>query len=729
MNQLEEITGFVDKVIFQNDENGYAVFVLQLRGKNTVTVKGYLPTIQPGQQVSLGGFWVMHPKFGRQFEAKNFQSCLPDSILGLKKYLGSGLIKGIGPVYAEKLVDMFGSDVLDIIENHPHKLGRVAGIGPKRIEKITVAWKDQKEISKVMIFLQDKGVSTAYATKIYKKYGQESIVVIKENPYRLADEIWGIGFKKADQIAQNLGFEKNSLKRITSGILYVISQELNNGHLYVNLKELKQKTVTILELDLDDDISLKIKTAFHNLYDSDKIKLVSFEEKHFVTLSQYYFSEKGVANKIQKLNEFKSSHFFEISEIYKKIRIPKNERDIALNQEQQEGILSCLQNKVTVITGGPGTGKTTLIKKLLEVLDDHNLKYKLAAPTGRAAKRMFEGTGRHAATIHRLLEFDFSTMGFAYNEQKSLPIDFLIVDEASMIDVFLAHALLKAIPFNAHIVFIGDIYQLPSVGAGNFLKDIIASQKVVSVCLKTIFRQAQDSMIVVNAHRINNGEFPLSYLPDSRRDFIFIKEDNPENVPLHLQTIYKKVLYKFGIKAKNSIVLVPMHRGSVGTQKLNYDLQNILNASDQVKKLAHSGITYKIGDPIMQLRNNYDKNVFNGDIGTITDIHLEDKIVFVDYDGRVVEYEYSDLNEVVLAYSISIHKSQGSEYEAAIIPIFTQHFTLLQRNLIYTAITRAKKLCIFIGQPRAIAMAIKNNKSLIRKTFLKEYLTTDLACR
>jgi len=737
MSQFDELTGVVGRVVFYNEENGYAVFVIQLKGTDTVTVKGCIPTIQPGQQVSLSGLWVMHPKFGRQFDAKTCTSNIPNSILGLKKYLGSGLIKGIGPVYAERLVDKFGSNVIDIIENQPEKLGTVPGIGPKRLEVIVAAWQDQKEISKVMIFLQDKGVSTTYATKIYKKYGQESIALITENPYRLADDIWGIGFKKADQIAQNLGFEKTSLKRITSGVLFVISQELNNGHLYIELENLKVKTIEILELSGINDseinnesnnnsgntsIALKIKSALHNLYSSEKIKLVSLDNEHFVTLSQYYFSEKNIATKILKLNERTIRHDFDINDIYNKIRVPKHERDLELNEEQQAGILSCFQNKVSVITGGPGTGKTTLIKKLLEMLDAHNLVYKLAAPTGRAAKRMFEGTGRHAATIHRMLEFDFTNFTFKHNEQNALQLDFLIVDEASMIDVFLANSLLKAVPFDAHIVFIGDIYQLPSVGAGNFLKDLIASGKAASICLQKIFRQAQDSMIVVNAHRINNGEFPLSSMPDSRKDFIYIKEDNPENVPMHLESIYKKGLYKFGISHRDAIVLVPMHRGSVGTQKLNYDLQNILNNSVNIKKISYSGVDYKIGDPVMQLRNNYDKNVFNGDIGNIIDINLEDRELIVDFD-------YSDLNELVLAYSVSIHKSQGSEYAAAIVPIFTQHFTLLQRNLIYTAITRAKKLCIFIGQARAIAMAIKNNKSLVRKTFLKEYLTTDLQAR
>ena len=364
MNQQEELTGIVDKLLFSNEENGFSVFVLQLRGAHTVTVKGYVPGIQPGQQVSIQGLWVVHPKFGKQFEAKNCSSCLPDSVVGLKKYLGSGLIKGIGPVYAEKLVNKFGVDVLDIIENQPERLGQVNGIGPKRIEKISQAWKDQKEISKVMIFLQDKGVSTIYATKIYKHYGQESISVINENPYRLADDIRGIGFKKADQIAQHMGFEKNSLKRITSGILFVISAELNNGHLYVELEDLKKKSIVLLELEVCDDISLKIKTALHNLYDTQKIKLVTVSDEHFVTLSQYYYSEKGVSHKVLRLVQRKTQHSFDLNEVYKKLRVSYS-GGIELNEDQQQGVLAFLQNKVTVITGGPGTGETTLMKKLL----------------------------------------------------------------------------------------------------------------------------------------------------------------------------------------------------------------------------------------------------------------------------------------------------------------------------------------------------------------------------
>jgi exodeoxyribonuclease V alpha subunit len=400
-----------------------------------------------------------------------------------------------------------------------------------------------------------------------------------------------------------------------------------------------------------------------------------------------------------------------------------------LNDDQQRAIIACLQNKVTIITGGPGTGKTTVIKKLLQILDGNKLSYRLAAPTGRAAKRITQSTGKIALTIHRLLEFDVATRGFSRNEQNALQLDFLIVDEASMIDVFLAHSLLKALPFNAHLVLIGDIDQLPSVGAGNFLNDLIASTKVTTIRLTEIFRQAQNSLIILNAHRVNNGEFPLSFLPEAKRDFVFIKEDDPHNLHHHLNEILLKKLPGWNISTHDCMILVPMNRGIVGTQQLNSYLQPILNKTADQKQLMHGIYRYTIGDRVMQIRNNYDKIVFNGDVGTITDINISDKIIFVQFYERVVEYEQSELDELVLAYAISIHKSQGSEYPAVIIPIFMQHFTLLQRNLLYTAITRAKKLCILIGQPRAIGMAVKNNKSLERITFLTQFLVNNLEAR
>lgn len=726
--QQEELTGTIDRLLYQNQENGYTVLVLQPRGTSTVTVCGYLPSIQAGQHVTLHGSWVMHPKFGKQFEAKQCAATLPNSILGLKKYLGSGLIKGIGPIYAEKLVDRFGTDVLDVIENDPAQLLRIDGIGPKRAEVITKAWKDQKEIAAIMVFLQDKGISSTYATKIYKAYGQRSIEFMQENPYRLADEIWGIGFKTADAIAQKMGFDTHSLKRIRAGILFGISSALSSGHLYITLPELKTKVIELLELHAADTEQL-VRNALHDLYNSEKIKLITHQDEHFVTLTQYYFSERGVAQKLALLRERPSLACFDLKKIYDDLRVVRDERDITLNDDQIDGIMSCLQQKVTVITGGPGTGKTTLIKKLLQILDAHHISYKLAAPTGRAAKRIIEGTGRHALTIHRLLEFDPSTMNFTHNESNALRLQFLIIDEASMIDIFLAHAILKAVPHDAHLVFIGDVDQLPAVGAGNFLHDIIDSHIVRCKQLKQIFRQAQNSMIIVNAHRVNSGEFPANTLPGADKDFYFIKEDNPENITAHLEDIYRRLLPRFGIPADQSIALVPMNRGAVGTVKINHDLQQMLNPQLSEHGLAYAGTLYKVGDRVMQLRNNYDKNVFNGDIGIIEQIETEEKTLVIVFNDTSVVYEYSELDEISLAYAISIHKSQGSEFSAVIIPIFMQHFTLLQRNLLYTAITRARKLCILVGQPKAIGMAINNNTGIKRTTFLKEFLTTDLQCR
>lgn len=728
MDQQSELKGVIDRFLFQNNENGYAVFSLMIDDRTSITVRGHLASVHPGQEVVLQGIWNTHPKFGKQFEAKSYSIQPPSTILGLKKYLGSGLIKGIGPSYAQKMVDHFGSAVLQIIDKNPERLHEVEGIGQKRIQQIIHAWKDQKEVSQVMVYLQEKGISTGFAAKIYKTYGQNSIAVITENPYKLADDIWGIGFKMADQLALAIGIAKNSLKRVKAGILFAISEHVSQGHLYVELQSLKQATLELLALDADQS-ELLLKNALHDLYNEAKIKLVSLDQNHYLTLSHYYFAEKGTAQKIVRLLQQPIQHTIDSNQVYQTLRVA-GPHEIELNEDQQRGILACLQNKITIITGGPGTGKTTLIKKLLSILDEHRLVYKLAAPTGRAAKRINEGTGKFALTIHRLLEFDVASRNFTKNEQNAIQTDYLIIDEASMIDVFLAHAIMKATPFNGHIVFIGDVDQLPSVGAGNFLNDLIASNKVTTIRLKHIFRQAQDSLIVVNAHRVNEGEFPVSSLENSKKDFIFIKENEPALVNQHLEHLFGKQLARIGIAPSDAMVLVPMNRGIVGTQQINVHLQTLLNPiKNDTKQLAHGLYRYTNGDRVMQIRNNYDKNVFNGDTGIIDDINITDKMVLVKFYDRIVEYEYADLDELILAYAISIHKSQGSEYPAVIIPIFMQHFTLLQRNLIYTAITRAKKLCILIGQPKAIAMAIKNNKGLERLTFLQNYLTSDLKAR
>lgn len=726
-NQSDELHGTVNRFLFKSIDNGFSVFEIECKKIGTVMVRGYTPSLQAGEQVTVHGAWVMHPKFGKQFEATSCTTTLPSTALGLKKYLGSGMIKGIGPVFAEKLVNYFGTDVLDVIEKSPHRLGEIGGIGPGRIDKIVIAWLDQKEIATVMVYLQEKGISPAYAVKIYRRYGQKSIEILNENPYQLADDIWGIGFAIADKIAQNLGIDKHSIKRIKAGILSTISGVVGTGSLYIEVTALKEKATALLELDEDLCDSL-LKAALRELYDGNNIVLITHQEQHFVSLEQFYYSEKNVANKIKRLQEYPVHLGIEKEEIDAFLATPFGQQQAELNAEQQEAIRECLHKKVTIITGGPGTGKTTLITKLLSLLDAHHIIYKLAAPTGRAAKRITEGTGRFAATIHRLLEFEVATRSFVHNEENALKTHFLIVDEASMIDIFLANALLKALPLHAHLVLLGDVDQLPSVGAGNFLNDLIASGAVACIRLQHIFRQAQDSLIIMNAHRINHGEFPLGYSPDARRDFFYIKEDDPAQVQAHMQRIFSEVLATHGIANDDAMVLVPMNKGVVGTQQLNSNLQAFLNPGPK-EQVMYAGTAFRGGDRVMQIRNNYDKVVFNGDVGIIELIDTPEQNLQVRFYERLVVYEFSELDEIVLAYAVTIHKSQGSEYPAVIVPIFMQHFTLLQRNLIYTAITRAKKLCIFIGQTKAIAMAVHNNKSVKRTTFLQHLLLTDIPCR
>jgi exodeoxyribonuclease V alpha subunit len=726
---LTELIGTIDRVVYKNAENGFSVIALKVNALESVMVRGCLPELHAGTNVVLKGSWQFHAKFGRQFDVRECDTTLPASSAGIEKYLSSGLIKGIGPKFAQKLVARFGEKTLEVIDKNPQILSEVGGVGPKRVQLIINAWQDQKEIARVMLFLKSKDVSTTFAVKIYKAYGNQSIEKMEENPYRLVDDIWGVGFKTADQIALKLGLAVDDVVRIKAAIQFVLTDVTTDGHLYLEVQAAKDRVIELLKLE-HEKLKPLLKTALTDLHQQEKIKLLSINEKHYLSLPQFYFSEKGIANRILYLLERQSPpDRFDIDAVYKTISHP-DARGVELNENQQRGILACLQRKVTVITGGPGTGKTTLIKRFIEVLENNRIRFRLAAPTGRAAKRMFESTGRSTETLHRLLEFTPSIMSFSRNEQNALDLDFLIIDEASMIDVFLMHAVLKSLKGDAHLVLIGDVDQLPSVGAGNVLNDIIASGRVEVIRLTQIFRQAQDSMIIVNAHRVNNGEFPTSCPTGSKKDFKLIKEDVPENTFALLRDIYMSRLPAAGISVDDSVVLVPMNRGIVGTMRLNQELQLILNpGSDESRQVMRFGQAYRIGDRVMQIRNNYDKFVFNGDMGKITGLTHVDQKMIVTFGDRELEYDFAELNELVLSYAVSIHKSQGSEFQAVIIPLFMQHFILLQRNLIYTAITRAKKLCILVGQTKAIAMAIKNNKGIDRTTFLKEFLTGDIKAR
>lgn len=726
MPAQEQLEGTVEKVLFESAQSGFIVFALSAESGKSVTVTGTLSSIYPGEIIQVTGSWINHPKFGKQFHAEQCQKQMPVTVVGIQKYLASGLIKGIGPAYAKKIVDRFGQQALDIIDQEPHRLKEVPGLGSKRMECIMAAWHDQREVSRIMAFLQERGTSPLLATKIYKKYGQEAIGLLTENPYRLTQDIWGVGFKLADTIAQHMGFVQNSVKRIKAGICYVLTLISQQGHLYAELSSLKSQVGDLLALGHDGVNNIKI--ALHELYEVQKIKLITCQNGHYVALAHCYFSEKRLAQKIESLQKHESSIKFDAQRLFAQIRI-SDSTGTHLNEQQEEAIISSFEHKVAVITGGPGTGKTTLIKKLLAILDDRKISYKLAAPTGRAAKRMTESTGKYAATLHRLLEFDPISMAFKYNEQNALAADFFIIDEASMIDVFLAHSLFKAVPLQAHVVLIGDIDQLPSVGPGYVLCDLIKSNKVACVRLQHIFRQAQNSLITLNAHKVNKGEFPsLKKSTGIKKDFLFIHESAPEKLEYHFKKIINMVRTEYGYQTDHMMTLVPMNRGTAGTFHLNAVLQQLLNPQQTSHVTVH-GVKYFIGDRVMQIRNNYDKRVFNGDIGFIEHIDKEMQELTVTFGGIQVRYGFEEINELVLAYAISIHKSQGSEYDVVVIPIFMQHYIMLARNLIYTAITRAKKLCIFVGQVKALAMAVKNDKTVYRKTFLSEFLTSDLQSR
>jgi len=682
------------------------------RSQDLVTIVGSIPCPNPGETLRLKGEWTVDAKFGRQFRVESCLSVLPATITGIEKYLGSGLVKGIGPIMAKRVVGRFGLETLDIIEEIPEKLLEVEGIGPIRAERINKAWQEQKEVREVMVFLQGHGVSSTYAVKIYKAYGDKSVSVVKENPYRLALDISGIGFKTADRIARNMGIDPGSQIRAEAGIIHVLSELVDEGHVYYPQEKLIDTAASLLEVNRD-----VLETALTALVEQHRVVVDEQQDDRAVYLTPLHVAEVNVARRLETLINSPR----QLIQIDVEMAIQWVQRTIGMDlaEMQKEAIRKAVASKVLVLTGGPGTGKTTLLNCIIRILERKRQHILLASPTGRAARRLAEVTGREAKTIHRLLEYSPSEGGFKRNEENPLEADLVIIDEASMVDILLMNHLLKAVPPMATLLLVGDIDQLPSVGPGNMLKDVIASGRVETVRLTEVFRQAQESMIVVNAHRVNRGEFPVVRPPEGKRsDFYFIERDDAgKALDMVKDLCARRLPRSFRFDPFDDIqVMTPMHKGVVGVANLNAELQMLLNPTG--KEVIRGGRCFRISDKVMQMTNNYEKEVFNGDIGRVVGIEQEEQKLAVRYEDRVVEYDWSQLDELVLAYAISIHKSQGSEYPAVVVPILPQHYVMLQRNLLYTAITRAKKLVVLVGSRRAIAMAAKNNRVQHRYTAL-----------
>lgn len=702
----------VEHITYQNPENGYSVMKVKAKEyAELVTLVGNLLDVPVGAVLLCEGEWKIDKRYGRQFACSTWEEVMPATAYGIEKYLGSGLVKGIGPKFAHLIVARFGTDTIDIIEDDIERLYEVPGIGQKRVEKIRESWEKQKDIKNVMIFLQNYGVSTAFAAKIYRQYGKESIEKVQENPYRLADDIWGIGFKTADGIASKMGYEKNDLRRCRSGIQYTLNALADDGHVYAVEEQLIKTARELLEAD-----ETPIAQAISEMVASEDL----IREDEAIYLPPFYHSERGTARKLLALMKDCPPGLFKTQtdiEAIEKIS------GITYDEVQIAAIEQAVRSKVMVLTGGPGTGKTTTTQGIIAAYRTAGMRILLAAPTGRASKRMSEATGMEAKTIHRLLEFNPQD-GYKRNDDNPLEGDVLIVDECSMIDIILMYNLMKAIPEHMRLILVGDIDQLPSVGAGNVLRDIIDSGQIPVIRLTRIFRQAQSSRIVMSAHAINQGRYPdTSNGKDT--DFFFIKKEDPEQVAEEIVRLVKHRLPQAYNQDLNNIqVLTPMQRGVVGAGNLNLLLQQSLNPSRQ--GISRGGICYRQGDRVMQIRNNYDKNVFNGDIGTIEKVNMEDHTLCIRFDDNLVEYETSELDELTLAYATTIHKSQGSEYPIVVIPVLMTHFVMLQRNLVYTGITRAKKICVLIGQPKALAYAIRNLTVSKRNTRLKERLRDEL---
>jgi exodeoxyribonuclease V alpha subunit len=715
---LEVLAGLVERVTYHNVENGFCVIRITARGhRDLVTVVGHAAAIAAGEWITASGEWVNDRTHGQQFKARFLRTSLPTSADGIEKYLSSGMIRGIGPAYAKKLIRAFGEKVLDVIEAMPDRLREVDGIGPVRAGRITAAWAEQKAVREIMVFLHSHGVGTARAVRIYKTYGSDAIQVMTENPYRLARDVRGIGFKTADAIAMKLGIEKTALVRVRAGISYALTEAMDEGHCGLPTEELIPLAEKLLEVPRH-----LIGTALDLELRDGTVVADRAGETPCVFLAALHRAERIIAGRLTRLaNGRLPWHWIDPT---KALPWVEERIGLALAESQIAAIRLALMSKVLVITGGPGVGKTTIINAILRILVAKGATLLLCAPTGRAAKRMSEATGFEAKTVHRLLEVDPKTGGFKRGDDNPLDCDLLVVDETSMVDVMLMQALMKAVPDRAALLIVGDIDQLPSVGPGQVLADVISSGAVPVVRLTEVFRQAAQSRIIVNAHGINRGVIPDLRKPEAESDFYFVEADDPETAVARIIELVKtRIPRRFGFDPIRDIqLLCPMNRGGVGARSLNIELQAALNPAGD-RKVERFGWIFAPGDKVMQIENDYDKEVYNGDIGYVADVESEASELTVTFDGRSVAYSFGELDALVPAYAASIHKSQGSEYPAVIIPVMTQHYAMLQRNLLYTGVTRGKRLVVLVGQKKAIAIAVRNISSRRRWSKLGDWLS------
>ena len=715
---IKIVEGIIERIVFHNEDNGFSVIRVKAKDhKGLVTVVGNILQASEGEKLHAEGTWIQDKKFGPQFKATALRAVPPATIEGIKKYLSSGSIRGIGPKYAKRLVEKFGEKVLEIIEDEPERLLEVEGIGGVRYHTIRKDWAGQKTIRDIMIFLYQNGISTLKASQIFKAYGAKSVELLTQNPYRLANDIRGIGFLTADTIAQKMGIERDSPLRAQAGLLYALQQARESGHCGFPRESLLDMAEDILQVSRD-----LVETALQAELLSGKAVEATIGDQNCIFLKELYNLEKNCAQLLQKLAEGSVPWI----DVDPKTAIPLVEEklNIELANSQKEALHTALHSKLLILTGGPGVGKTTLVNSLLSILEKQNLKVALCAPTGRAAKKLAESTNKKAKTIHRLLEMNPLQKVFQRNETDPLECDLLVVDEFSMVDITLFRSLLQAIPSSAAVLFVGDVDQLPSIGPGSVLKDMISSKQISVVRLTEIFRQGAGSQIILNAHMINQGITPNFPTAPVESDCFFVKCEHPENALEKIMHIVKeRIPQKFGFDPMKDIqVLSPMNRGLLGTQSLNVELQQLLNPIS-TKSIKKNDMTFSIGDKVMQIENNYDKDVYNGDIGYVADVNKEDEQLMESYEEKLISYTYKELEQLTLAYAITIHKSQGSEYPAIVVPLMTQHYPMLQRNLVYTGMTRGKQLVVLVGQMRAFEMAIKEKQVRNRWTKLNEWLS------